>query len=539
MGTKLSWVFSNLREDEGPIERRKSPRIQCRLEAFLPDCSKVSVENISTGGLLISEKAEQDVQWMYPPYSDLKLSISFPYTDELVEVQGKLLRVDRSNGCIHAAVRFEELKDQGPLDAFLQKVISNPFNRYFLTQEFEPRLQDHKLLKLARTRRMFKRIQECLMDDAYTFQQPIDMLDDATVIIGGSRKIMMSSYSYLGLLKDPRIIAASIEAIRTYGTGASGVRMLTGTTTLHLELEKRIAEFKQTEAAVVYSSGFLTNLAVISTLFDHHDVIFADYLAHQSIFDACKLSGAKLFKFKHNDIDDLQRLVRASPSANKKLIVTDAVFSMDGDIACLPEIVALARQYRCAVMIDEAHAIGVLGETGRGIDEHFNLSSADIDIFMGTLSKAVPSSGGYVAGRGDLIYYLKHASNPYVFSAALSPAETAAALRALDLIKKEPWRVKRLRENINHFVEGMRANGFTIMNSETAIIPILIGDDRKTFLLTKMMNERNVFVCPVVFPAVPLNKSRIRNCIMANHTREQLDYVLEAYKESGKRLGLI
>ncbi len=539
MGSKLSWVFSNLREDEGPIERRKSPRIQCRLEAFLPDCSKVSVENISTGGLLISEKAEQDVQWMYPPYSDLKLSISFPYTDELVEVQGKLLRVDRSNGCIYAAVRFEELKDQGPLDAFLQKVITNPFNRYFLTQEFEPRLQDHKLLKLARTRRMFKRIQECLMDDAYTFQQPIDMLDDATVIIGGSRKIMMSSYSYLGLLKDPRIIAASIEAIRTYGTGASGVRMLTGTTTLHLELEKRIAEFKQTEAAVVYSSGFLTNLAVISTLFDHHDVIFADYLAHQSIFDACKLSGAKLFKFKHNDIDDLQRLVRASPSANKKLIVTDAVFSMDGDIACLPEIVALARQYRCAVMIDEAHAIGVLGETGRGIDEHFNLSSADIDIFMGTLSKAVPSSGGYVAGRGDLIYYLKHASNPYVFSAALSPAETAAALRALDLIKKEPWRVKRLRENINHFVEGMRANGFTIMNSETAIIPILIGDDRKTFLLTKMMNERNVFVCPVVFPAVPLNKSRIRNCIMANHTREQLDYVLEAYKESGKRLGLI
>jgi len=539
MGSKTTWVSSIPQNKGKAVERRRSPRVQCRLEAFLPDNSKVSIENISVGGVLLAEDSRQDVKRFLNPYSDVALSIHFPQSQGSVKVRGTLLRVDRSNGLLHAAVRFEDLENQRPLEEFLEKSTGDPFSRFFLTQEFEPGLRDHKLLKFARTRRMFKRIQECLVDDAYTFQQPIDLLEDATVVIGGSKKIMMSSYSYLGLLKDPRIITASVEALKKYGTGASGVRMLTGTTTLHLELERRIAQFKNTEAAVVYSSGFLTNVAVISTLFDNHDIIFADYLAHQSIFDACKLSGAKVLKFKHNDMAELHTLLKAAPSAQKKLIVTDAVFSMDGDIACLPEIVELAKQYGCAVLIDEAHAIGVLGETGRGIDEYFDLSSSDVDIFMGTLSKAIPSSGGYVAGRGDLIYYLKHASNPYVFSAALSPAETAAAIKALDIIKKEPWRIKRLRENIAYFVRGMRANGFALMNSETAIIPILIGDDRKTFQLTKMMNDRNVFVCPVVFPAVPLNKSRIRNCIMANHTKEQLDYVIEAYRESGKQLEII
>ena len=536
------FLVPGVRKDKsGKLERRRFPRRQCRLDAFLalPDDNNVCVENISLGGLFFTDPAKSDLKRFLKLGSSVSLSIDLPQATERVQIKGTLLRIDHPNGSAHAAVQFEDVKGLRFLDEFLQKGISDPFVQYFLMHDIDSDLREHRFLKFSKAKRLFGRIQRCLLDDAYTFQQPIEHLDDATVVIDGKRKIMMSSYSYLGLLKDHRIISSSVEAIRNYGTGASGVRMLTGTTTLHIELEKKIAQLKNTEGAVVYSSGYLTNLAVISTLFDKNDIIFADYLSHQSILDACRLSGAMVMRFKHNDMGDLERLLRAAPLAPKRVIVTDAVFSMDGDIASIPAIVDLARHYGCCVYVDEAHSLGVLGKTGRGINEHFNLPSGAIDIYMGTLSKAIPSSGGYVAGSKELIYYLKHASNPYVFSAALSPSESAAAIKALDILVEEPWRIQRLRENIDYFATGMRKIGFNLMSSETAIIPLLIGEDRKTSLLTKMMNDRNVFVCPVVFPAVPINRSRVRNCIMVSHNKEQLDYVLDAYAEAGKALGIV
>ncbi len=528
------------------FEKREYPRINCHLDAILPvgshpfpDNYIVTIKNISAGGLVFHDQSSSGLSDYLKLNSNVVLIFDFPSISEKVKAGGRVVRYGNNNQCFHAAIKIKEVENRRAFDDFVAKANENSFKGYFMANDFKTSLKEQKVLKFLQTKKLFQRIQQSVYNDVYTLQQPVDAVEGSIAIIDGRKKIIMSSYSYLGLLNDPRLVSAAVKALTTYGTGACGVRLLTGTTSLHRELEKRIAQFKNTEEAIVYSSGFLTNLAIISTIFDKHDVIFVDYLAHQSIFDGCKLSGARVIKFKHNNISDLEQKLRHSPSARKRLIATDGVFSMDGDIALIPEIVRLSKKYDALTFVDEAHALGVLGATGRGINEHFGLDPDDIDIYMGTMSKAIPSNGGYVAGNKELIYFLKHASHPFIFSAALSPAETASALKAFEIMENEPWRIENLKENVVYFTNKMKETGFNIIPSESAIVSILIGKDELTTLLAKLMNDQDIFVCPVVFPAVPRNKARIRNCIMAIHTREELDYVIAAYKKVGKKLQLI
>ncbi len=294
---------------------------------------------------------------------------------------------------------------------------------------------------------------------------------------------MYASYSYLGLIGHPRINQAAKAAIDKFGSGTHGVRSLAGTLTVHRQLEETIAAFKDAEAAVTFSSGYVTNLTVVSTLVGRGDFVISDKLNHASIVDGCLMSGAKFLRFRHNDMDALEQRLKAIPPGSAKLVVTDSVFSMDGDIIEFPRMVALCQQYDAWLMVDEAHSLGVLGQTGRGIEEHFGMPGT-IDIKMGTLSKTIPSVGGYIAGKQELIKFLRHASRAYIFSAALPPAQAAAARAAFEVILDEPWRVEKLRRNTGQFIHGLQERGFDTMNTETAIVPVLCGDDELAYRMT-------------------------------------------------------
>ncbi|MCK5429850.1 MAG: aminotransferase class I/II-fold pyridoxal phosphate-dependent enzyme, partial [Anaerolineales bacterium] len=343
---------------------------------------------------------------------------------------------------------------------------------------------------------------------------------------------------YLGLIGHPRINAAAIEAVDRYGTGTHGVRSLAGTLTLHRELEDTIAEFKGAEAAVTYTSGYATNLTVVSTLLGRNDYVISDKLNHASIVDGCLMSGAKFLRFRHNDMEALEARLKQIPSGSAKLVVADSVFSMDGDIVDFPKMVTLCRNYDAWLMIDEAHSLGVLGKTGRGIEEHFGMEGS-IDIKMGTLSKTIPSVGGYVAGSKELINYLRHASRAYIFSAALPPAQAAAAKASFEVILDEPWRVEKLNANTAQFIEGLQARGFDTMNTETAIVPVLCGDDESAFAMTRDAHHHDTFVLPVVSPAVPPGLARLRATITAAHETDQIEQAMNILEAAGKRIGII
>jgi glycine C-acetyltransferase len=348
---------------------------------------------------------------------------------------------------------------------------------------------------------------------------------------------MYASYSYLGLIGHPRINEAAKKAIDKYGSGTHGVRSLAGRLDLHKEMEQTIAEFKRAEDAVTYSSGYVTNLTVISTMMGRHDYVISDKLNHASIVDGCLMSGAKFLRFKHNDMEDLEsRLKQADDGA--KLVISDSVFSMDGDIIDFPKMVELCRKYDAWLMIDEAHSIGVLGESGRGIEEHFGMEGT-IDIKMGTLSKTIPSVGGYVAGNKDVINFLRHASRAYIFSAAIPPAQAAAANEAFKIILDEPWRIEKLRANTDQFIGGLKERGFDTMLTETAIVPVLCGTDEKAYQMTRECQEKDVFVLPVVSPAVPEGLSRLRATVTTAHEAEDIDYAMGVMESAGKRLGVI
>jgi glycine C-acetyltransferase len=349
---------------------------------------------------------------------------------------------------------------------------------------------------------------------------------------------MYASYSYLGLIGHPRINAAAKDAIDHYGTGTHGVRTLAGTLTVHTALEETIAAFKGAEAAITFSSGYATNLSVIATLLGRGDYIISDKLNHASIVDGCLMSGAKFVRFKHNDMDALESRLQQVPDGVAKLVVVDAVFSMDGDVINFPRLVALCRAYNAWLMVDEAHSVGVLGATGRGIEEHFDMKGA-IDIKMGTLSKTIPSVGGYIAGSKDLINYLRHTTRAYIFSAALPPAQAAAAKAAFDVILDEPWRVDKLRANGTQFIEGLKARGFDTMATETAIVPVLCGDDDLAYRVTSGSQHRDVFVLPVVSPAVPPGLARLRATVTAAHEPEEIEHAMNIIAEVGKIVGVI
>ena len=328
---------------------------------------------------------------------------------------------------------------------------------------------------------------------------------------------------------------AGKDAIDKFGSGTHGVRILAGTTSLHVELEKRIAEYKHAQDAIAFSSGYVTNLTTISTLCGHGDEIFADVIDHASIYDGCMLSRAKFTRFKHNDLTDLENLLKKS-SAVGKLIVVDSVFSMDGDITPLPQIIALAKKYDALLMVDEAHSLGVLGKTGHGILEHYGLKDG-IDIQMGTLSKTIPASGGYIAGKKDLIDLIRYNARAFVFSAALTPATAASAKVAFDVMEEEQWRLQNLQSNIAYYIKTLHEAGFDTGDSATAIVPIILHDEEPTLETTRLLFEEGVFIMPILPPAVPVNTARLRANVTAIHTKEDIDYMVDKLTKVWKKLG--
>lgn len=376
-------------------------------------------------------------------------------------------------------------------------------------------------------------------NDLYFYNQPIEeILPGMKVRVNGREMGMYASYSYLGLINHPRINEAAKRAVDRFSTGTNGVRSLAGSLTLHTELEETIAHFKHAEAAITYSSGYATNLTVVSTLMGRGDYVFSDKLNHASIVDGCLMSGAEFRRFRHNDMEHLEGLLRNAPPDVAKLVIADSVFSMDGDIIDLPKMAELCKKYKAWLMIDEAHSVGVLGKRGTGIEEHFNMYDV-IDIKMGTLSKTIPSVGGYVAGNKDIITYLRHASRAYIFSAALPPAQAAAANEAFKVILDEPWRIERLNQNTRQFIGGLKSMGFDTMLTETAIVPVLCGDDNTAFAMTRECQHNDVFVLPVVSPAVPEGLARLRATVTAAHEPEEIERAMEVIGEAGKKLGLI
>ena len=372
----------------------------------------------------------------------------------------------------------------------------------------------------------------------YPYFREIQSDQDTEVMISGKKVLMFGSNAYLGLTNHPKVKEAAIEAVKKYGTGCAGSRFLNGTLDLHIQLEKRLAEFVGKEDAIVYSTGFQVNLGVVSCLTGREDYILWDELDHASIIEGHRLSFSTKLKYKHNDMESLEKQLQKCDPDKVKLIVTDGVFSMEGDVAKLPEIVALAKKYNASVMVDEAHGIGVFGRQGRGTCDHFGVSQ-DVDLIMGTFSKSFASIGGFIAADESIINYLRHHSRSYIFSASNTPAATAAANAALDIMMNEPERIQHLWDLTHYALEGFRQMGCEIGNTSTPIIPLFIRDNDLTFLIVKELFEAGIFVHPVVSPAVASEDTLIRFSLMATHTKEQLDYALETIHKVFKQHGLV
>ncbi|UCB51758.1 MAG: pyridoxal phosphate-dependent aminotransferase family protein [Candidatus Zixiibacteriota bacterium] len=372
----------------------------------------------------------------------------------------------------------------------------------------------------------------------YPYFRAISSGQDTEVTIEGKRMIMIGSNNYLGLTSHPKVNEAAVQAVKRYGSGCTGSRFLNGTLEIHEELEERLARFMKMGAALVFSTGFQTNLGTIATLVNRKDYVVIDRSVHASIVDACRLSYGTVVKFKHNDMSDLARVLDNCENAAGKLITVDGVFSMEGDIANLPEIVMLARKHSARVMVDDAHSIGVLGKNGRGTAEHFGLED-EVDMVMGTFSKSFASLGGFIAGTERVINYIKHFSRTLIFSASPPPSAVATCLAALDIIESEPERRERLWEITRRMHKEYRSLGFDIGPTQTPIIPIYIGDDMKTFQFWKMLSEEGIFVNPIISPAVAPGSQLLRTSYTATHTDQQLDRVLEVFKKVGKKMGVI
>lgn len=369
---------------------------------------------------------------------------------------------------------------------------------------------------------------EAMKAGVYPYFHVLDSGQDSEVIINGKRTIMIGSNNYLGLTSDERVKKAAEEAVIKYGTGCSGSRFLNGTLNIHIELEKKLAEFVHKEEAMTFSTGFQSNLGIISAIAGRNDYILGDRANHASIIDGCRLSFAKLLKYKHNDMEDLERLLKNVPDNYGRLIVTDGVFSMEGDICNLPEIVRLAKKYGARILVDDAHGLGVLGERGRGTAEYYGLED-EVDIIMGTFSKSLASLGGYIAAKESVIHYVKHASRPFIFSASIPPACAAAAMEALRILEAEPERIKRLWDNAEFMKQGFKKLGLSTGNSNTPVVPVMTGEDYRTFKIAKELLEEGVYVNPVITPAVLPGEALLRTSYTATHTREQLEYALNAF----------
>ncbi len=374
----------------------------------------------------------------------------------------------------------------------------------------------------------------------YNEIHPVTGPNGPTIIIDGKKMVNLSSNNYLGLATDERLKKVAKEAVDSHGVGAGAVRTINGTLDLHVELEKKIAAFKGTEAAISFQSGFNCNMAAIQAVMNKEDAILSDALNHASIIDGCRLSRAKIIPFEHSNMDDLRAKAKEATESgkyNKVMVITDGVFSMDGDIAKLPEIVEIAEEFDLITYVDDAHGSGVLGD-GAGTVKHFGLEDK-VDFQMGTLSKAIGVIGGYVAGSKQLIDWLKVASRPFLFSTAVSPADAAASIKAIELLMESTDLNKKLWENTTYLREGLASLGFDVGNSETPITPCIIGDENKTQEFSDALSEKGVYAKAIVFPTVPRGTGRVRNMPSAAHTKEMLDEALSIYEEVGKELGII
>jgi 8-amino-7-oxononanoate synthase len=374
----------------------------------------------------------------------------------------------------------------------------------------------------------FTTVNEAKAAGIYPYFHALNSGQDTVVTMEGRRTIMIGSNNYLGLTSDPRVIEAAIKAVEKYGSGCSGSRFLNGTLELHLELEKQLAEFLNKEACMTFSTGFQSNLGIISAIAGRNDYIICDKENHASIYDACRLSYATMVRYKHDDMNDLEKVLSEIPDNKGKLIVTDGVFSMGGEICNLPKIVELAKKYGARVMVDDAHGLGVLGEKGRGTAEYFGLED-EVDIYMGTFSKSLASLGGYMAAKEEVISYVMHTSRPFIFSASIPPANAAAALCALNILKSEPERVRNLNAIADYMRELLRKNNIPLKESKSPIIPIMTYEDTRTFVICKELLKEGVYVNPVISPAVPQGQSMIRTSYTATHTRDLMEEAAEKF----------
>jgi len=387
----------------------------------------------------------------------------------------------------------------------------------------------------------FTAAKEVMAMGIYPYFHPVQSAPGNEVMIDGHKCIMVGSNNYLGLVDHPKVKEAAANAAMKYGSGCTGSRFLNGTLDLHLELERRLAKFMKKEAALVFSTGFQTNLGAISCLLGKGDVALIDRQVHACIVDGCRLSHGKTFKFMHNDMNDLERVcsnLRNNGHRGGIMIIVDGVFSMEGDIIKLPELIEVAEKFGARVMVDDAHAVGVLGEHGAGTAEHFRLNDK-VDITMATFSKSFASLGGYVVGEADVIGYIKHHARALIFSASIPPANAAAALAALDIIENEPERREHLWKNARRMKKEFQNLGFDTGHSETPIVPIVVGEDLDAFSFWKELFDNGVFTNPVISPAVPPGKAMIRTSYTATHTDEHLDKVVEVFTRVGKKRGLI
>ncbi len=384
----------------------------------------------------------------------------------------------------------------------------------------------------------FKDADEAKAKGLYPYFRPIESAQDTEVYINGKKYLMLGSNSYLGLTTDERVKQAAIEATKFYGTGNAGSRFLNGTLKIHEELEAKLAKFVNKEAALLASTGYMANLVAIAGLLGPGDAVITDKLDHASIIDACRLSGAKMYRFRHNDIDHLRKVME-KVEEKARLIVVDGVFSMEGDVADLPNIVKVAKEYNAWVMVDDAHGIGVMGgKYGQGTAHHFGLDH-EVDIIMSTFSKTFASIGGFVAGSERLINYLKHKARALIFSASPTPATAAVVSKIIDIIYEEPQRIERLWQITHKMANAFKSMGFDIGSSCTPIIPLKINDFEKTLMFWKALSDDGIFVNPVLPPAVPPSETIIRTSYMATHTDEQLDWALAIFEKHGKALGII
>jgi 8-amino-7-oxononanoate synthase len=409
----------------------------------------------------------------------------------------------------------------------------DPFQRFFAQPTGNYR---QGILDIPNAHSWFDVLEWTHRNDFYTFQQALDGRSGPSVRIRGQDFFLISSYDYLGLIGHPRIEKAAINAIRSFGTGTGGVRLLTGTVDLHCRLEAELAQFKGSEASATFSSGYLANIGVISALFGPGDRVLVDSKVHRSVRDGCRMAGVTTETFAHNNIESLRELLSKAPFSHRTLIVVDGVYSMDGDICPLPELIALKREYGAYLMVDEAHSFGVIGMGGRGVDQHYGLSAGEVDIWMGSLSKAIPGNGGFIAGRQDMILYLQHGAAPFMFSAALSPSSVATAREALQVLKSEPLRLSRLHDNALYLRQSLRNLGFDTGTSSSPVIPVILGTETAACAFARELFGLGILAVPVIYPAVPRGMARLRLCATAAQDKAFIDRVVDGFRTVASKL---